>query len=1524
MSLLVEDVIESDAMAATKRALSRVQMLPNPFTPERVEKHVDTGQTLYEMMGAVGCKPGRSYLVFLQGEWVPPERWKQIRPKPHAEVVIKAVPMSGDDGDQNKTLRTILQVVIIIVAVVASYYIGPWAGMLISVGGNLALAALLPPKFATPKTPGREEPGFSITGSRNTANPGGPIPRVYGRHRMFPLYGARPFTEIVGEKQYLRMLFTCGYGPLQISALKIGETPIEEFVGVEVEIREGGPSDAPLTLFANTPFEENPNILLQHTRPVVRTTEPNTDEISVDFIFPAGLFDVGERDRENKSVTWVTEYSPAGANTWTARPGQNETRNTSTPIRRGDRWIVTRGQYDVRVTRLSPPAGSANASDELFWSALRSVKYIDPIPDPRMSKIVVRIRATEQLNGVIDTLSCLVEAKLPTWNGTAWTTGATVTRNPAAAYLDILTGIANKRPVATSRIDLAGLGAWYTACASAGRNYDAVIDYRTTVFESLHEVAVAGRAAFGMPDGKYGVVRDILQTTPVQMFTPRNSWGFTGRRVYLDPIDGFRMPFIDETNNYQAGELLVHNDGIDAEAATTYEVLQLPGITNPDALWKEGRYHLAAAKLRPEVWEFNTDVENIVCQRGDLVKIQHDVLLVGLSSGRVKDVHMNVAGTVALGATLDERVTMEAGRNYGIRFRHADGTFVHRQVVTVAGEDQRDVTFTTGISTTSPLARGDLFAFSELGLETVDALVKAIFPGPDLTARLECVPAAPDVHDADAGPIPPYNPGITIPPHLRIPPTPRVDAVVTDKFIAGVGGDKSSRVIILWAFIGGEGLDGARLEASWRDFTAPDTTPWVVVDPIINMDAMTLDIAPLTPGTTVDVRLRAVSRYGIPSAWVTVTHIALPSPPKHTSYTLTPITGGYRAARFRQTGPAPPPRVKGLRLLNGAAGNNNDTLFKTETAKFKWNAQSLSPGLGDGEDDLALDPEVSYRVQISSGSVVRHTANPTTNTFDYTLALNTDDHAGTPARAFTIRVWLRTSSGLDGTPAILRVSNPEPSMAGFTPTAVQRPGGVLVGWAGYAWTDSPDREKFDVYVDAENEYPVNLKATVSDKQRSALIPDQPPGAVLRVRVVPHDVFGPGVSSEVLEFSTKPSTPSGITARARPSGITLRYGRIPDPDFDSVEVWRNDTTDLDTAVLIGHGNRTSYVDTSEDLVDGTRYSYWLRVRTANDAVGDFSGRVNSRMPYAVGYQRVGGGTAIALGKIGSLAAAVDTVNNEIDIIQTDGGATRNVFWAEATLTGNERTPFGATAKFTGTYSRVDAVFNDTALHVALTNNGDSIEYGRLSKDGTVQQVGVAKFTGEGVGIACRFDTLYWAFINNHNVMFATTSLTGTILHAATSLGNISFLGAKVTGPARVRLDVDSSQNAHIFFTVETADGYEFWRAKCSPTGAVLIPPTRILLSPVNELRSVGVHVNISDQVFALVAEVDGSVNAGLFLKMTRYSGMGVLRSPLRPIFAAKDIKFAMTLAADRRDDDLFIVWGAAGDEIKVEQFARIHG
>jgi hypothetical protein len=429
-------------------------------------------------------------------------------------------------------------------------------------------------------------------------------------------------------------------------------------------------------------------------------------------------------------------------------------------LRRSVRFDVPRGQYDVRLRRVTADTNDNQVFDDVAWTALRTITNEPPITfEQPIAVTALRIRATDQLNGVIDQLNADVTAILPDWDGSSWVQRPAV--NPASAFRDVLTGNANARALATSRLDDTTLQEWHDFCEDNGFAYNFPGDTQTSVQRKLADIAQAGRAAPTIRDGKWSVVIDQERTTPVQHFTPRNSWGFEGQKAFPEQPHAFRIRFPNENEGYEQDERIVYDDGYDEDNATKFEGLELAGVTAPEQAYKLGRYHIATARLRPEVYTFSADVEHIVCTRGDLIRVTHDVPLWGLNSGRVVSVTDDGGSPAqATGVRLDEEVTMEAGKSYNLRFRLANGDTLVKDVDTVAGDTQ-DLTFSTPFDLADAPEVGDLAMFGEVGSESVELVVKSIEPGENLTAKITAVDHSPAIYQADQGTIPAFESQIT-------------------------------------------------------------------------------------------------------------------------------------------------------------------------------------------------------------------------------------------------------------------------------------------------------------------------------------------------------------------------------------------------------------------------------------------------------------------------------------------------------------------------------------------------------------------------------------------------------------------------------------------------------------------------------------------------------------------------------------------------------------------------------------------
>ncbi|MGR9420672.1 host specificity factor TipJ family phage tail protein [Rhizobium leguminosarum] len=738
-----------------------VYLRRSPLRQQREQVLVQAGLSVAEIIDVCEIEPSRLYIT-INGHSIEFKNWARVRVKAGAVVSIVKVPGKG-------MLKSILGAVVALAAaifapyllgVIAPALVGTAAGAAVTgligagvtIAGSLALNALFP--VAKPKQQATDETKtlYSIGGAQNENMQYGAVPEIFGVHRVSPPKAAGDYTEIVGNDQYLRQLFCVGYGPIDVSDIKIAETPIGTFEDVSYEVITNHLTQSP-TLYTKPVYEESVSVLLDNASGwIQRTTADNVDEISVDVSFPNGVYRYKKKngDRVNYGVNVEVHYAVAGTGAWMALGTISVVAASAQAVRRSLSVAVTRGQYDVRLWKSSADyVGDDTVSETAYWTAVRGRRNESVISFSKpLTLIALRIKATNELNGSISQLNCIASPRIRSWNGATWVSNQ-ITRNPADHFRQVLQGNANARPVANASIDLESIQDWRAYCQAQGFTFDLVATEQMSVYDRLTEIAAAGRASVSFRDGKWGVVWDVAASDIVQHFTPRNSSGFSSTRAYADLPHGWRVNFINRDNNYLNDERVVYDDGYTAANATKFEGLDFPGVTDTKLIWRHGRYHIAQLRLQRESYTLMADFEHLVCTRGDRVRVNHDVVLWGLGAARVKAVS-------AGGVTLDDTMSMEAGKTYSLRFRLPNGSSLVRTVVGVDGEFT-DFTF----SDTGALPNvGDLVQFGENGTESVVLRVKSIMPQADLSAKLELVDDAPAILTSDTGTIPEFVTGV--------------------------------------------------------------------------------------------------------------------------------------------------------------------------------------------------------------------------------------------------------------------------------------------------------------------------------------------------------------------------------------------------------------------------------------------------------------------------------------------------------------------------------------------------------------------------------------------------------------------------------------------------------------------------------------------------------------------------------------------------------------------------------------------
>jgi hypothetical protein len=868
-------------------AASRLIVLPR-LDParERLEMTVAAGTTIAEMV--VLAFPGFPHSaldrvrVSIGEHVIAREAWRHVRPKPGASVVIRVVP--GDD-----TLRSVLSVAVLVAAVALGQYYAPaiagglsgYGGFAIggititssvaastitagvAIAGSLLLNALIPARGLGDQDKGTDI--YAITGLKNSANPGGVIPCILGQHRYAPIYAATPFTEVIGDDQYITAAFLWGHGPLSISNHSLGDTPIADFNDVQIESFDGTtiPSSS---LYTQQVVEEQLSAhLTSNDGEQYRTTARDTAWCSIDFAFVQGLLKFDDKGRPGWwTVQFKIRQRLVGADTWTDVDTISISGQSQKIIRRSYRWdFPQRGQYEVGVTRLTTDQLDPKIIDRSDWSCIRSFRPESPFNyDKPVAMNVVRIRASNQLNGALDNYNGVAQLICRDWDAGSQTWITRPTRNPASLFRHVLQGPANAYPKTDDQIDLANLQEWHEFCTSKGLTYNRVHDYDATRLDVLADIAAAGRATPHDDGIRWGVTIDKPQATYVSAISPRNSWDFQGQTPQVLFPDGHRVQFIDETNGYNQAERIIPFPGISSDAVEITEDLPMPGVTNPDQIWRAARRRQYELVHRPHTYTVSQDIESLVLARGDLVPLNHDVLDRDHVAARVRA----ISGQIV---TLDTPVTMLAGRSYACVIRLSNGTSARRTVVTVIGE----TTNLTLIGDLTGIEAGNLAAFgTSIRGPVIDCIVKSVERGENMTAKLTLVDAAPIIDDlVDAETPPTWNGrvGEEIDVSAWLPAVPTFS--VSDAYLVfnvalspGPGGSETGATA---SYVVSYRLHGGGAFATIN----------------VSVSSGVAVIDGFAVGDTIDVKARAVTPYGVSSADTSVVqatlHSATPNAP---------------------------------------------------------------------------------------------------------------------------------------------------------------------------------------------------------------------------------------------------------------------------------------------------------------------------------------------------------------------------------------------------------------------------------------------------------------------------------------------------------------------------------------------------------------------------------------------------------------------------------------------------------------------
>lgn len=438
---------------------------------------------------------------------------------------------------------------------------------------------------------------------------------------------------------------------------------------------------------------------------------------------------------------------------------------TSQALRKNKRiQFPQRGQYDVRIRRLTDDSTDDKLINASYLTALKTITYQKPVKFANISGTAIRIKATDQLNGSINSYNCIVSTLLKTYDADSdsWVDDQ-ISSNPADIFRYVLQSPAFAKRLNDDQIDLEKLKEWSIYCDANSLTYNRIIDYETSIDDVLNDICAAGVATLSKVNNIYSVVIDNERPIVKGIVTPRNSWEYSGNINYPDIPHALRIEFRNEDKGFETDERIVYADGYDENTATLYERLQFSSCTDADLAYWYGRRYFATALLQPETHTFKMDFESMTFERGDRITLVNDVILVGVGQGRIKNLMVNDVNnpTQVMGFTIDDEVNIPNTNKFGVRIRDNKGSSntTYHLLKTVEGVTN-NFEFDEPIEYSNAPAIGSLCAFVEDGKE-LDLIITQIKPGNDYSATITAIDYAPARFDP-LGEIPPFESNITI------------------------------------------------------------------------------------------------------------------------------------------------------------------------------------------------------------------------------------------------------------------------------------------------------------------------------------------------------------------------------------------------------------------------------------------------------------------------------------------------------------------------------------------------------------------------------------------------------------------------------------------------------------------------------------------------------------------------------------------------------------------------------------------
>ncbi|MGI4938393.1 MAG: host specificity factor TipJ family phage tail protein, partial [Janthinobacterium lividum] len=643
------------------------------------------------------------WIVTIGGFEIPPSLWDKCRPNHGAFIECRAIVKKSAIG------------LIAVVALAtfapelagAAYsafggtYVAANAGLIvggisaaITVGGSLIINKVLSPKTVSASALASSEasPTYKLGGGRNRARPYEPLGFLLGSLRVTPDYASVPYTFFDGEDQILYSMFHAGINVNVVRDLRIGTTPLSSYSDFTTTTRDlAGMPQQDMEGWGNVDTIEGAQLLNDGTTGAYVTRTSSAEALLLQIDLEGTLYAVNaDGSYERYGAAFFCQYRLLPNGPWVEFFDESHAYYTgggsitiysvsTTPIRHTFTKQVPVGQYEVRVIKVTADFSTSTQVSQFSFSQLRTIQ-----PDGGqyggMGRYGLRIKATGQLNGTLDELSWVADAKpMPYYDGSAWVTATTRENglsNPGAQFLQFARGIYGYDPRVGQNVLLAGMGlddsmidieslqGFMVRCAAMGFTFDNWFDSTISSGDVLDAICAVGMGSVTWQSGKLGVVW-AAENQPIEgvvNMATMKAKSFSVNYQTLETADGIEYAYYDRDRDFSWQTLRVSDPSIPVTLNPSR--LTSVGVTSQAHAAILARFHMGQSVYQRKDISYETDIEHLTYKRMSVMALTHDVTQWGYGGRLISAV--NAGGFLTL--TLDDIVPAGSGAGYiGLR-----------------------------------------------------------------------------------------------------------------------------------------------------------------------------------------------------------------------------------------------------------------------------------------------------------------------------------------------------------------------------------------------------------------------------------------------------------------------------------------------------------------------------------------------------------------------------------------------------------------------------------------------------------------------------------------------------------------------------------------------------------------------------------------------------------------------------------------------------------------------------------------